>query len=281
MLWSGNQSDPRVREWNLESNNWSNPVDQGLNPGVTTLVRGQSVSSGGQCWSRIRRYRGYTLRSHLWLTGQGFRPKGLAIVRNQKGSGQTSLFLCVLRWWCPAGALRELLGLGWPIRVQEKGKVTLALNGERLVGGEDVVPLPSWADLLEGSCGQSKGWEVGIAWRATQTAPSPAPKAPGSPVPSAGQRWHLAPQALPTLQQQSWRVRRVVSGCWHWCSGLTRRKHKLFSSGLSAAGAVVGMGIWASTLPTALFPAAPDLAPLAQTTLDPHVASDRRDPEFI
>lgn len=40
--------------------------------------------------------------------------------------------------------------------MQEKGKVTFALNGERLVGGEDVVPLPSWADLLEGSCGQSK-----------------------------------------------------------------------------------------------------------------------------
>lgn len=35
--------------------------------------------------------------------------------------------------------------------MQEKGKVTFALNGERLVGGEDVVPLPSWADLLEGS----------------------------------------------------------------------------------------------------------------------------------
>ena len=70
----------------------------------------------------------------------------------------------------------------------------------------------------------------------------PAPKAPGSPVPSAGQRWHLAPQALPTLQQQSWRVRRVVRGCWHWCSGLTRRKHRLFSSGLSAAGASHGHG---------------------------------------
>ena len=41
--------------------------------------------------------------------------------------------------------------------MQEKGKVTFSLNGERLVGGEDVVPLPSWADLLEGSCGQSKG----------------------------------------------------------------------------------------------------------------------------
>lgn len=60
--------------------------------------------------------------------------------------------------------------------------------------------------------------------------------ASASPVPSAGQRWHRAPQALPTLQQQSWRVRRVVRGCWHWCSVLTRRKHRLFSSGLSAAG---------------------------------------------
>lgn len=41
--------------------------------------------------------------------------------------------------------------------MQEKGKVTFALNGERLVGSEDVVPLSSGADLLEGSCGQSKG----------------------------------------------------------------------------------------------------------------------------
>lgn len=63
--------------------------------------------------------------------------------------------------------------------------------------------------------------------------------APDLPVPSAGQRWHRAPQAFPTLQQQSWRVRRVVRGCWHWCSVLTRRKHRLFSSGLSAAEVVV------------------------------------------
>lgn len=35
--------------------------------------------------------------------------------------------------------------------MQEKGKVTFALNGERLVGSEDVVPLSSGADLLEGS----------------------------------------------------------------------------------------------------------------------------------
>lgn len=35
--------------------------------------------------------------------------------------------------------------------MQEKGKVTFALNGERLVGSEDVVPLSSRADLLEGS----------------------------------------------------------------------------------------------------------------------------------
>lgn len=41
--------------------------------------------------------------------------------------------------------------------MQEKGKVTFALNGERLVRREDVVPLSSWTDLLEGSCGQSKG----------------------------------------------------------------------------------------------------------------------------
>lgn len=38
--------------------------------------------------------------------------------------------------------------------MQEKGKVTFTLDGERLVGGEDMVPLPSWADLLEGCCGQ-------------------------------------------------------------------------------------------------------------------------------
>lgn len=157
-------------------------------------------------------------------------------VREQKGSGQTSFFLRVLRWRCPAGALRMLLGLGWPVRVQEKGKITFALNGEGLVGGEDVVALPSWTDLLEGSCGQREGQRSECFLDGHRDGPF-APHAPGSPVPSAGQRWHLAPQALPTLQQQSWRVRRVVSGCWHWCSGLTRRKHRLFSSGLSAAGA--------------------------------------------
>lgn len=70
------------------------------------------------------------------------------------GSSQTSLFLCVFRWRCSAGALRQLLGFGWSIRVQEKGKVTFTLDGERLVGGEDMVPLPSRADLLEGCCGQ-------------------------------------------------------------------------------------------------------------------------------
>lgn len=126
--------------------------------------------------------------------------------------------------------------------MQEKGKVTFALNGECLVGSEDVVPLPSWTDLLEGSCGQSKG-QRSECFPDRHTDGPLAPHAPGSPVPSAGQRWHLAPQALPTLQQHSWRVRRVVSGCWHWCSGLTRRKHRLFSSGLSAAG---GQG-WAWT----------------------------------
>lgn len=36
--------------------------------------------------------------------------------------------------------------------MQEKGKVTFTLDGECLVGGEDVITLPSWADLLEG-CG--------------------------------------------------------------------------------------------------------------------------------
>lgn len=41
--------------------------------------------------------------------------------------------------------------------MQEKGEVTFSLDGERLVGSEDVVPLSSWADLLEGSCDQSKG----------------------------------------------------------------------------------------------------------------------------
>lgn len=125
--------------------------------------------------------------------------------------------------------------------MQEKGEVTFTLNGERLMGGEDVVPLPSWTDLLEGSCGQSKGQRSEHFLDRHKDSP-PATNAPGSPVPSAGQRWHLVPQALPTLQQQSWRVRRVVSGCWHWCSGLTRRKHRLFSSGLSAAGASGGHG---------------------------------------
>lgn len=70
------------------------------------------------------------------------------------GSSQTSVFLCVLEWWCLAGAFRKLLGFEWPIGVQEKGEVTFTLDGERLVGGEDMVPLPSWADLLEGCCGQ-------------------------------------------------------------------------------------------------------------------------------
>lgn len=41
--------------------------------------------------------------------------------------------------------------------MQEKGEVAFALNGECLVGSEDVVALSSWTDLLEGSCGQSKG----------------------------------------------------------------------------------------------------------------------------
>lgn len=35
--------------------------------------------------------------------------------------------------------------------MQEKGKVTFTLNGECLVGSEDVVPLSSRTDLLEGS----------------------------------------------------------------------------------------------------------------------------------
>lgn len=98
------------------------------------------------------------------VRGQRFRPRGQGLelglrhkiiaVEEVKGSGQTSLFLCVLRWWRTAGAFRELLGFGWPIRMQKKGKVTFALDGERLVGGEDVVPLPSWTDFFEGSCGQ-------------------------------------------------------------------------------------------------------------------------------
>lgn len=66
--------------------------------------------------------------------------------------GHASLFLCILRWWCSAGAFRELLRFGWPIRVQEKREITFALDGERLVGGEDMVSLPSRADLLEGCC---------------------------------------------------------------------------------------------------------------------------------
>lgn len=36
--------------------------------------------------------------------------------------------------------------------MQEKREVTLPLDGERLVRGEDMVPFPSRADLLEGCC---------------------------------------------------------------------------------------------------------------------------------
>lgn len=39
--WSGNQSGSRVSVW-------SDPVKQGLNPGVTTFVRDRKVSSGGR-----------------------------------------------------------------------------------------------------------------------------------------------------------------------------------------------------------------------------------------
>lgn len=38
--------------------------------------------------------------------------------------------------------------------MQEEGEVAFPLDGERLVGGEDMVPFPSRADLLEGCCGQ-------------------------------------------------------------------------------------------------------------------------------
>lgn len=69
-------------------------------------------------------------------------------------SSKTSLFLCVLEGWCLAEAFRKLLGFGWPIGVQEEGEVAFPLDGERLVGGEDMVPFPSRADLLEGCCGQ-------------------------------------------------------------------------------------------------------------------------------
>lgn len=79
--------------------------------------------------------------------------------------GHSSLFLCVLECWRSAGALRKLLGFGWPIRVQEEGEVTFTLDGEGLVGGEDMVPFPSRADLLEGCCT--------ICWAAL------APGAPG------------------------------------------------------------------------------------------------------
>lgn len=47
--------------------------------------------------------------------------------------------------------------------MQEKGKVTFTLDGERLVGGEDMVPLPSWADFLEGCCA--------VCWTALATCP--------------------------------------------------------------------------------------------------------------
>lgn len=40
--------------------------------------------------------------------------------------------------------------------MQEQGEVTLTLDGEGLMGGEDVVSFPSWADLLEGCCGQDE-----------------------------------------------------------------------------------------------------------------------------
>ena len=123
--------------------------------------------------------------------GQGVRPRGSATVRKQEGSGQTSLFFCVLRWWCPAGALGQLLGLGWPIGVHEKGKVTFSLNGERLVGGEDVVPLPSWADLLEGSCGQSKGQASEPFLERQAHRQPPGPKGPW--LTSAISRAALAP----------------------------------------------------------------------------------------
>lgn len=66
--------------------------------------------------------------------------------------GRSSLFLCVLERRCSAGAFRKLLGFGWPIGVQEEREVALPLDGERLVRGEDVVPFPSRADLLEGCC---------------------------------------------------------------------------------------------------------------------------------
>lgn len=66
--------------------------------------------------------------------------------------GHSSLFLCVLEGWCSAGAFRKLLGFGWPVGVQEEGEVAFPLDGERLVGGEDMVPFPSRADLLEGCC---------------------------------------------------------------------------------------------------------------------------------
>lgn len=78
-----------------------------------------------------------------------------------------------------------LLGLGWPVRVQEKGKVAFALNGERLVGGENVVSLPSWADLLERS---------GAICRAalTSRAPGLADTAAAELAGEAGGQWMLA-----------------------------------------------------------------------------------------
>lgn len=109
------------------------------------------------------------------------------------------------------------------------------------MGGEDVVPLPSWADLLEGSCGQSKAGSPFLERQAHRQPPQPQrPLAHQCHQLGSAGTWH--PRPWLTLQQQSWRVRRVVRGCWHWCSGLTRRKHRLFSSGLSAAGASDGHG---------------------------------------
>lgn len=44
----GNQRGSVLRGINLEENGWSDPVDQGINPRVATLLRDKRVSSGGQ-----------------------------------------------------------------------------------------------------------------------------------------------------------------------------------------------------------------------------------------
>ena len=77
--------------------------------------------------------------------------------------------------------------------MQEKGKVTFALNGECLVGSEDVVPLSGWTDLLEGGCGQSKRQRSECFLDGHIASQPPGPRCPGL---TRAIRWAaLAPRA--------------------------------------------------------------------------------------